>query len=215
MTLQSAPYAALADRWRRAEVMGFDSIWIADHSSAQYPGLVSYEAWSLLGALATVTTRVRFAALVTPPTFRHPAMLATRRSRRPVPSSRSSKRRAARPAAIPPPCGAHSSRTASSCSSQSMCSRATSVAMPSLASTNASSTGQPIRARSHRARTSSGRWSALRQTSCRASGPAEPRSRPTWGAAPATSALLPSSRSPARVRAPAATPVASRPCRHP
>jgi len=76
MTLQSAPYAALADRWRRAEAMSFDSVWIADHSSAQYPDLVSYEAWTLLGALATVTTRVRFGALVTPPTFRHPAMLA-------------------------------------------------------------------------------------------------------------------------------------------
>jgi alkanesulfonate monooxygenase SsuD/methylene tetrahydromethanopterin reductase-like flavin-dependent oxidoreductase (luciferase family) len=76
MTLQSAPYAALADRWRRAEAMGFDSIWIADHSSAQYPDLVTYEAWSLLGARATTTTKVRFGALVTPPTFRHPAMLA-------------------------------------------------------------------------------------------------------------------------------------------
>jgi alkanesulfonate monooxygenase SsuD/methylene tetrahydromethanopterin reductase-like flavin-dependent oxidoreductase (luciferase family) len=76
MTLQSAPYAALADRWRRTEAMGFDSVWIADHSSSQYPNLVSYEAWALLGALATVTTRVRFGALVTPPTFRHPAMVA-------------------------------------------------------------------------------------------------------------------------------------------
>ncbi len=76
MTLQSAPYAALAERWRRVEAMGFDSIWIADHSTSQFPTLIAYEAWSLLGALAAVTTRVRFGALVTPPTFRHPAMLA-------------------------------------------------------------------------------------------------------------------------------------------
>ena len=76
MTLQAAPYPALAERWRRIEAMGFDSIWIADHSSSQYPTLISYEAWTLLGALAAVTKRVRFGPLVTPPTFRHPAMLA-------------------------------------------------------------------------------------------------------------------------------------------
>jgi alkanesulfonate monooxygenase SsuD/methylene tetrahydromethanopterin reductase-like flavin-dependent oxidoreductase (luciferase family) len=75
MTLQTAPYAALAERWRRIEAMGFDSIWIADHSSSQYR-YIAYEAWSLLGALAAVTTRVRFGPLVTPPTFRHPAVLA-------------------------------------------------------------------------------------------------------------------------------------------
>ena len=76
MTLQAAPYLALADRWRRIEAMGFDSIWIADHSTSQYPTLIAYEAWSLLGALASVTSRVRFGPLVTSPTFRPPAMLA-------------------------------------------------------------------------------------------------------------------------------------------
>ncbi len=76
MTLQASPYAALAERWQRIESMGFDSIWIADHSTSQYPSLIAYEAWSLLGALASVTTRVRFGPLVSPPTFRHPAMLA-------------------------------------------------------------------------------------------------------------------------------------------
>ena len=76
MTLQAAPYPALAERWRRIETMGFDSIWIADHSTSQYPTLIAYEAWTLLGALAAVTKRVRFGPLVTPPTFRHPAVLA-------------------------------------------------------------------------------------------------------------------------------------------
>ena len=76
MTLQSSPYHDLAERWRRIEALGFDSIWIADHTTAQYPTLVAYEAWSLLGALAVLTTRVRFGPLVTPPTLRHPAMLA-------------------------------------------------------------------------------------------------------------------------------------------
>lgn len=76
MTLQGPPYRDLAERWRRVEALGFDSICIADHTTAQYPALVAYEAWLLLGALAAVTTRVRFGPLVTPPTFRHPAMLA-------------------------------------------------------------------------------------------------------------------------------------------
>lgn len=76
MTLQTAPYSALAERWRHIEDLGFDSIWIADHSSARNPSIISYEAWSLLGALASVTRRVRFGPLVTPPTFRHPALLA-------------------------------------------------------------------------------------------------------------------------------------------
>ena len=76
MTLQKAPYSELADRWRRIEAMGFDSIWIADHTSARNPLVISYEAWTLLGAMASVTKKVRFGPLVTPPTFRHPAMLA-------------------------------------------------------------------------------------------------------------------------------------------
>jgi len=42
MTLQAQPYADLADRWRRIEAMGFDSIWIADHSSARNPAVISY-----------------------------------------------------------------------------------------------------------------------------------------------------------------------------
>lgn len=76
MTLQTAPYAALAERWHRVEAMGWDSVWIADHSSAQYPKLISYEAWSLMGALALETRRVRIGTLVTPTVFRHPALLA-------------------------------------------------------------------------------------------------------------------------------------------
>lgn len=76
MTLQHAPYAALADRWHRAEATGWESVWIADHTTAQYPKLISYEAWSLMGALASETQRVRIGTLVTPVLFRHPALLA-------------------------------------------------------------------------------------------------------------------------------------------
>lgn len=75
MTLQSGPYAALAECWRRVEALGFDAIWLADHLM-QFPGAVAYEAWSLLGALARETKRVRIGPMVTPITFRHPTLLA-------------------------------------------------------------------------------------------------------------------------------------------
>lgn len=74
--LQSSPFADVLERVGRGEAMGFDSLWVADHMTGQYPKLVSFEAWSLLGALAMVTSRARIGTLVTPITFRHPALLA-------------------------------------------------------------------------------------------------------------------------------------------
>src|SRR5512142_3163501 len=76
MYLQAAPFDDIVERVRRGEDMGFDSLWVADHMTGQYPGLVSFEAWSLLGALAMATSRSRIGTLVTPITFRHPALLA-------------------------------------------------------------------------------------------------------------------------------------------
>ena len=76
MYLQTAPFDDLLERVRRGEDLGFDSLWVADHMTGQYPDLVSYEAWSLLGAIAMATSRARIGTLVTPITFRHPALLA-------------------------------------------------------------------------------------------------------------------------------------------
>jgi len=76
MYLQAAPFDDLIARVRRGEAMGFDSLWVADHMTGQYPGLVSFEAWTLLGAVAVATTTARIGTLVTPITFRHPALLA-------------------------------------------------------------------------------------------------------------------------------------------
>lgn len=74
--LQAAPWDELIARVRRGEAMGFDSLWVGDHMTGQYPNLISYEAWTLLGAIAMVTSRARLGTLVTPITFRHPALLA-------------------------------------------------------------------------------------------------------------------------------------------
>jgi alkanesulfonate monooxygenase SsuD/methylene tetrahydromethanopterin reductase-like flavin-dependent oxidoreductase (luciferase family) len=76
MYLQAAPFDDLVRRVRRGEELGFDSLWVADHMTGQYPRLIAFEAWSLLGTLAVVTSRPRLGTMVTPITFRHPALLA-------------------------------------------------------------------------------------------------------------------------------------------
>jgi alkanesulfonate monooxygenase SsuD/methylene tetrahydromethanopterin reductase-like flavin-dependent oxidoreductase (luciferase family) len=64
---------------RRAEAVGFDSLWVVDRllfQSAEQGAYGGWECWSLLAALAAATTRVELAAYVTNARFRHPALLA-------------------------------------------------------------------------------------------------------------------------------------------
>lgn len=68
---------------RRAEELGFDSVWISDHfflSAARYGGpdepSGSAEPLAALAGLAAVTERVRLGSLVLCAGFRHPAILA-------------------------------------------------------------------------------------------------------------------------------------------
>lgn len=75
MFSQAPPYETLAERWRHAESLGFDSIRVADHLT-QFGTSIAFEAWSLLGALAVETRRVRIGALVSPVAFRHPVLTA-------------------------------------------------------------------------------------------------------------------------------------------
>jgi alkanesulfonate monooxygenase SsuD/methylene tetrahydromethanopterin reductase-like flavin-dependent oxidoreductase (luciferase family) len=73
---QTGRFDALIERARRAEVMGFDGLWVADETPMAYPEVIQLEAWSLLGALARETSRVRLGTLVSPVTLRHPLLLA-------------------------------------------------------------------------------------------------------------------------------------------
>ncbi len=68
------PYERLSQRWKRFESLGFDDAWIADDVLIR--GYADFESWTLLGALARDTQRLRIGTLVTTIRFRHPAFLA-------------------------------------------------------------------------------------------------------------------------------------------
>lgn len=76
-TDQNMPWAKTVDRWRLFEQLGFDSAWNCDHMvQPSRPQGPYFEAWTLLAALAAVTSTIRVGVLVTSNTFRHPALLA-------------------------------------------------------------------------------------------------------------------------------------------
>ena len=68
---------------RAAEAAGWYGAWLADHympntgDTTPARGDV-YECWSLLPAMATVTSRIRIGTLVSPTSVHHPALLAKR-----------------------------------------------------------------------------------------------------------------------------------------
>jgi F420-dependent oxidoreductase-like protein len=70
------------DDWLRladaAERLGFDGLFRSDHyfSATGPSGTGSTDAWTVLGALAARTERIRLGTLVSPVTFREPAVLA-------------------------------------------------------------------------------------------------------------------------------------------
>ena len=69
-------YLAMA---RRAEDLGFDTLWVGDHLLYRTPDGEArgpWEAWTMLSALAASTTRIRLGPLVASTAFHAPAMLA-------------------------------------------------------------------------------------------------------------------------------------------
>jgi probable F420-dependent oxidoreductase len=75
---------AACSRWaRRAEELGFDSVWVSDHffySFGRYGAdpapIASLEPMTTLAALAPLTSRVRLGTLVLCTAFRHPSVVA-------------------------------------------------------------------------------------------------------------------------------------------
>ncbi len=77
------PWQEVADLARLADAGTWDTIYYADHympntGTAEVADGDTYEAWSILPAIAAITERVRLGPLVAPTTVHHPALLANR-----------------------------------------------------------------------------------------------------------------------------------------
>jgi probable F420-dependent oxidoreductase len=79
----SISFADAAEWARRAETLGFDSVWLSDHflySFARYgasdEAIAALEPLTTMAGLAAVTERIRLGVIVLCAAFRHPALVA-------------------------------------------------------------------------------------------------------------------------------------------
>lgn len=75
---QGRPIAAEVDGWKTADQAGFDHLWPFDHLIALHasPATPIFDGWTLLGAIAVSTQRIRMGLNVSGNLYRHPGVLA-------------------------------------------------------------------------------------------------------------------------------------------
>lgn len=72
-------YATIQSLAQQADAAGFDALWVIDHLLFRFPEQPTggvWEAWTILSALAAVTTRVQLGTFVLCAAFRNPALIA-------------------------------------------------------------------------------------------------------------------------------------------
>jgi alkanesulfonate monooxygenase SsuD/methylene tetrahydromethanopterin reductase-like flavin-dependent oxidoreductase (luciferase family) len=75
--LPDTPWAEFVRRFQYLEELGFDIAGFGDHfAHFFFPSQTWFEAWTLLSAIATQTSKIRIGTLVTPFAWRNPAFLA-------------------------------------------------------------------------------------------------------------------------------------------
>src|SRR5438477_6242000 len=75
---QVHPIDVQVDVWRTADAAGFDHIWPFDHLIAlgADPTALIFDGWTVLGAMAAITTRARMGLIVTGNLYLHLGIMA-------------------------------------------------------------------------------------------------------------------------------------------